>query len=99
MAGPTLARRAAAPLGARPRERHHAEHGAPPRAGSQMTCGALAAIAAGCDTAFTVDASRVTFGRGALAEAGDRARALGMRRAALFTDPRLRELPWFAEVR
>jgi hydroxyacid-oxoacid transhydrogenase len=64
-----------------------------------MTCGALAAIAAGCDTAFTVDASRVTFGRGALGEAGDRARALGMRRAALFTDPRLRELPWFEEVR
>lgn len=63
-----------------------------------MTCSALAAIAAGCDTAFTVDASRVTFGRGALAEAGDRARALGIRRAALFTDARLRELPWFAEV-
>src|SRR5262245_60212359 len=38
-----------------------------------MTCGTLAAIAAGCDTAFTVDASRVTFGPGALAEAGDRA--------------------------
>lgn len=64
-----------------------------------MTCGALAAIAAGCDTAFTVDASRVTFGPGALGEAGDRARALGMRRAALFTDPRLAALPWFAEVR
>jgi hydroxyacid-oxoacid transhydrogenase len=64
-----------------------------------VTCGALAAIAAGCDTAFTIDASRVTFGPGALAEAGDRARALGMRRAALFTDPRLAALPWFEEVR
>ena len=64
-----------------------------------MTCGALAAIEAGCETAFTVDASRVTFGRGALGEAGARARALGMRRAALFTDPRLRALPWFEEVR
>ncbi len=64
-----------------------------------MTCSTLAAIAAGCDTAFTVDASRVTFGHGALGEAGDRARALGIRRAALFTDPRLRDLPWFEEVR
>lgn len=64
-----------------------------------MTCGALAAIAAGCETAFTVDASRVTFGRGALGEVGARARALGVRRAALFTDPRLRALPWFDEVR
>ena len=63
-----------------------------------MTCGHLAAIAAGCDTAFTVDPSRVTFGAGALAEVGDRARALGLRRVALFTDPRLRALPWFAEV-
>lgn len=63
-----------------------------------MACRHLAATAAGCDTAFTVDAPRVTFGRGALAEVGDRARALGMRRVALVTDPRLRALPWFAEV-
>lgn len=38
------------------------------------------------DTAFTVDASRVTFGRGCLREVGDRARALGITRAALFSD-------------
>lgn len=63
-----------------------------------MTCGVLEAIAAGCDTAYTVDASRVTFGRGALTEVGDRARALGIRRAALFTDTRLRALPWFGDV-
>jgi hydroxyacid-oxoacid transhydrogenase len=63
-----------------------------------MTCRHLTAIAAGCDGAFTVDASRVTFGRGALAEVGDRARALGMRRVAVVTDPRVRALPWFAEV-
>lgn len=63
-----------------------------------MTCRHLAAHAAGCDTAFTVDASRVTFGRGCLAEAGDRARTLGMRRIALFTDARIRELEWFAEI-
>ena len=63
-----------------------------------MTCRHLAAAAAGCDTAFTVDASRVTFGHGALAEVGDRARALGMKRVALITDARLRTLPWFDEV-
>ena len=63
-----------------------------------MSCGQLAAIAAGCETAFTVDTSRVTFGRGALAEVGDRARAHGIRRVGLFTDRRLRQLSWFAEV-
>lgn len=63
-----------------------------------MACPHLYALEAGCDPAFTVDAARVTFGRGALAEVGERARALGIRRAALFTDPRLRALPWFAEV-
>ena len=39
-----------------------------------MTCRHLAAAAAGCDTAFTVDASRVTFGRGC-ARRGRRPRA------------------------
>jgi len=63
-----------------------------------MTCSHLAAIAAGCDTAFTVDASRVTFGCGALAEVGDRARALGMHRVAVFTDRRVAALPWFREL-
>lgn len=63
-----------------------------------MTCPQLEAIAAGCESAFTIDASRVTVGRGALAEVGDRARALGVRRAALVTDRTLRALPWFAEV-
>jgi len=63
-----------------------------------VSCRHLVAAAAGCDTAFTVDASRVTFGHGALAEVGDRARAHGMKRVALFTDARLRALPWFEEV-
>ncbi|OBI66293.1 hydroxyacid-oxoacid transhydrogenase [Mycobacterium sp. E796] len=49
-----------------------------------------------CDGAFTVDASRVTFGRGCLAEVGDRARALGLRRVALFTDAGVAGLPVFA---
>ena len=63
-----------------------------------MTCGHLQAIEAGCETAFTVDASRVTFGRGALAEVGERARTLGMKRVALVTDARMRTLPWFEDV-
>src|ERR1700733_9584454 len=63
-----------------------------------MSCRHLAAIAAGCDTAFTVDASRVTFGRGALAEVGGRVRAYGVRRAAVITDARLRALPWCGEL-
>jgi hydroxyacid-oxoacid transhydrogenase len=63
-----------------------------------VTCRHLAALEAGCDSAFTVDASRVTFGRNALFEIGDRARALGMRRIALVTDRQLRALPWFEEV-
>ncbi len=53
-------------------------------------------LAPGCDHAFTVDASRVTFGRGCIAELGDRALALGMRKVAVFTDPRVAALPFFA---
>jgi len=64
-----------------------------------VACPHLEATAAGLDHAFTIDASRVTFGRGALVEVGDRARAQGITRAALFTDRRLRALPWFEEVR
>jgi alcohol dehydrogenase class IV len=63
-----------------------------------VSCRHLVAAAAGCDTAFTVDASRVTFGHGALSEVGARARAHGMKRVALVTDARLRALPWFEEV-
>lgn len=64
-----------------------------------MTCCHHYEFVAGCDQAFTVDASTLTFGQGCLAEAGDRAAALGMRRIALFTDPRLATLPHVATVR
>ena len=47
------------------------------------------------DTAFTVDASRITFGRGCIGEVGDRAAALGMRSVALFTDPSVARLELF----
>jgi hydroxyacid-oxoacid transhydrogenase len=63
-----------------------------------MACAHLAAVAAGCDPCFTVDASRVTFGAGALAEVGPRTRALGVTRALVVVDPRVHGLPWFAEV-
>lgn len=63
-----------------------------------MSCAHLAAAEAGCDPAFTIDASRVTFGRGALGEVGARAAAYGGTRVALFTDARVRGLPWCAEV-
>lgn len=49
----------------------------------------------GLDSAFTIDASRVTFGRGCLHEVGDRAVALGMKRVALFTDAALHRLAHF----
>ena len=51
-----------------------------------MSCCHYQPTGDGLDTAFTVDASRITFGRGCLAELGDRARALGMTRVALFSD-------------
>jgi hydroxyacid-oxoacid transhydrogenase len=52
----------------------------------------------GCDAGFTVDASRVTFGRGVLAEIGDRARARGIQRVAVFTDAGVRAQSWFTDV-
>jgi hydroxyacid-oxoacid transhydrogenase len=61
-----------------------------------MACCDVPIAAEDCDGAFTVDASRVTFGRGCLAEVGDRASALGVRRVALFSDAGVAELPIFA---
>jgi hydroxyacid-oxoacid transhydrogenase len=60
-----------------------------------MACCDFPAGIEGGDGAFTVDASRVTFGRGCLAEVGDRARALGLRRVALFSDAAISRLPIF----
>lgn len=51
------------------------------------------------DRGFEVDSARVRFGRGLLDEAGDAARALGMSRVALFTDPVVARLPFFETVR
>ena len=64
-----------------------------------MGCCHHAQTVAGGDSAFSVDASRITFGPGCLGEIGDRAAALGMRRVALFTDRRIAALPYLSRVR
>jgi hydroxyacid-oxoacid transhydrogenase len=63
-----------------------------------MACCDFPIVAEGYDGAFTVDASRVTFGRGCLAEVGDRASGLGLRRVALFSDAAVAKLPIFAKA-
>ncbi|CAM4259051.1 NAD-dependent methanol dehydrogenase [Mycobacterium basiliense] len=63
-----------------------------------MACCGFPTVSEGGDGAFTVDASRVTFGRGCLGEVGDRAGALGLRRVALFSDARVAKLPVFAKA-
>lgn len=67
-----------------------------------MSCGHVHATEAGLEQAFTVDASRVTFGAGSLAEAGPRLAAHlpadGGGRVALVTDARMRALPWYDDV-
>ena len=55
-----------------------------------MGCQYFAPTDNGADT-FTVAMPKLTFGRGCLKEAGARAVMLGMKRAALFTDPFLLE--------
>ncbi len=57
-----------------------------------MSCCHNYALGEGGDTAFSVDISSVTFGPGCLAEAGDHAAGLGLRRIALFTDRSLARL-------
>src|SRR5689334_18754495 len=63
--------------------------------GGSMSCCHYQATGDGLDTAFTVDASRITFGRGCLGELGDRAAALGVTRVALFSDPTVSTLEVF----
>ena len=53
----------------------------------------------GGERAFSVESTPITFGPGALSEVGALARALGIRRAALLTDPRVAALPPFAVAR
>ena len=53
----------------------------------------------GSDTAFTIDPPSLTFGPGCLEETGDFARAAGMTRVALMTDPRLAKLEHVSVVK
>ncbi|HET7787874.1 MAG TPA: iron-containing alcohol dehydrogenase, partial [Myxococcales bacterium] len=64
-----------------------------------MTCWHYYAPRETGETSFSIDASRIVFGRGALVEVGDHARAFGCRRVALFTDPRLAQGEHLASVR
>jgi hydroxyacid-oxoacid transhydrogenase len=62
-------------------------------------CHADFALTEQSDKAFTVGMPTFTFGAGCLAEAGEMARALELKRVALFTDPYLRDSPHVAGVR
>ncbi|MCR6631928.1 MAG: iron-containing alcohol dehydrogenase [Magnetospirillum sp.] len=52
----------------------------------------------GLETIFSIEHAAIRFGRGALAETGQEARALDLRRVLLVTDPQVRRLPAFATV-
>jgi alcohol dehydrogenase class IV len=52
-----------------------------------MTC--AHSLAASFETCFAIDAARIVFGHGALAELGGHVASLGCRRVALFTDARV----------
>ena len=54
-----------------------------------MTCCHYYTLAQGHESAFAVDISSILYGPGVLGEIGEHARALGMKRAALFTDRRV----------
>jgi hydroxyacid-oxoacid transhydrogenase len=62
-------------------------------------CHADFALAEGSDRGFTLGMPTFTFGAGVLAEAGDQARELGLRRVALFTDRVLADGPHVAKVK
>ncbi len=57
-----------------------------------MGCCHYFALEQGGDSAFSVDASTIVFGRGVLGEVGDHAYGLGLKRVAVFTDKRLAAL-------
>jgi len=63
-----------------------------------MACQYFAPCEHGAES-FTIDIPKVTFGRGVLNEVGERAKALTMKRIALFTDPYLENGPYVASVK
>ncbi len=50
------------------------------------------------ETAFSIEAPPIVFGRGSIRELGDHARALGITRAMVVTDPRVAKLPLFEDA-
>ncbi len=64
-----------------------------------MACCHYYMLEEGGDAAFSINVSQITFGPGCLGEAGDRARELGLKRVALFTDRRLAALPFVDTAR
>jgi hydroxyacid-oxoacid transhydrogenase len=64
-----------------------------------MSCAHGYAPEGGHEGIFSVDASSLTFGRGALAEVGAHVASLGCTRVALFTDARVAALPHMKRVR
>jgi len=63
-----------------------------------MTCCHYYAISDGHESAFAVDISSIVFGPGVLKETGEHAKALGMKRVALFTDKRVGALQHVADA-
>lgn len=64
-----------------------------------IACRHEVAALAGSERVFSIDANAIAFGRGALAELGEHARALGLARVALLTDRRVAALPCMATAR
>ncbi|HHZ78954.1 MAG TPA: iron-containing alcohol dehydrogenase, partial [Candidatus Lambdaproteobacteria bacterium] len=52
----------------------------------------------GGDRIFSVEAPKIKFGRGSLQEVGDDAKALGMKRVVVFTDPRVGQMEHVSKV-
>lgn len=62
-----------------------------------MSCAHAYLPTEGCEGSFTIEASQITFGRGAIVELGHVARSLDVgRRVALFTDQQVSRLPILA---
>ncbi|HTU81157.1 MAG TPA: iron-containing alcohol dehydrogenase, partial [Candidatus Acidoferrales bacterium] len=51
-----------------------------------------------CEYGFDIDGARIKYGRGVLGEVGDAARGFGVKRAAVFVDPFLREHDFVARA-
>ena len=64
-----------------------------------MGCCHYFSLTEGGADSFTVEMPRITFGRGTLSEAGERAAMRGVKLAALFTDPLLADSEYVATVR